>query len=464
MADTIQLVQWALGQTCSLRPPRDDGFPETPTRVLDQVRTLQTYASGLSERDYGFGVYGDICVTSTTYGARPGGKKWKLGPTVPAGGFVISREFAPLGGIEALKDQCARCPANVAPPTAAQCAGTLQQWPDSRETEEQLQRIISRLGLAREMAERFPATTPVWYGLWAVSPVPVASLPLLRLLLGEMLGEDRRDTKLQSRAHQSQFRDFEKLIAAIDIAEAKKLPLHVKLTPLGHTDFGIYTIFPHCPFCKACARTERWRNRYPSELLECHVCGTRFSPSETASSSKMKWESDELREEMGDEAFHRFTADYLLARGEAPEKIPGIIAATAEKEREREEKNRMRLEEERRNREYVETHIFRDLPRVSPPSPEHFDGDDDDDDESSEEADDRPWFAIEEVEEIIRRCEVLGVQILAMIHRSRDEDMDQFESINARGASATEILTQWKAEGCNEKFWVSCSVPKELQQ
>lgn len=464
MADTIQLVKWALGQTCSIRPPRDDGFPETPSRVLKQVRTLQTYESGLSSSETGYGVHGDIFVTFTDHGARPGDKKGNFRPRIPAGGFIISKTFAPYGGVEELKQQCARCPANIAPPSVARCAGHLHQRPDSRETEEQLQGIISRLGLATEMAGRFPATTPLWYGLWAVSPVPAGTLPLLGLLLSEMLAEDRRDAAPQSRSHESQFREFEDFLAAIDVAEARKLPLHVELAPPGHTDFGVYTVFPHCPFCKAGARTPRWRNRYPSELLECHVCGTRFSPAETASRRKTKWDLDGLRKEMGDETYLRFTAEFLRARGEPPEEIPGILAATAEMECEIEEKNRKRLEEEERNRAYVNTHVFRDLPRVAPPPPEHLDGDGEEEEESSEEAVETAWFAIEQLEEILQRCESLGVQILALIHLSRDESLTRYQSINARKDSAAETLARWKAEGCNEKFSVSCRVPKDLLQ
>ena len=467
MSDTIQLVQWALGQTCSIRPSRDDGFPETPSRVLKQVRMLQTYGRGLVRSQSGSGVHGDIFVTFTKDGSRPEEKKSGSTPKIPSGGFIISKTFAPYGGVDELKQQCSRCPANIEPPAVAQCAGYLDQRPDSSATEEQLQDIISRLGLAKEMTERFPATTPLWYGLWAVSPVPVESLPLLRLLLGEILEEDRRDAKPRSRACESQFREFQNFLSAIDVAEARKLPLHVELLPPGHADFGIYTVFPHCPFCKAGARTPRWRQHYPTELLECHVCGTRFSPAETASRRKMSWNFEGLRKELGDEAYLRFTAEFLRAGGEPPEEIPGIVAATEEQEREREAMNRKRLEEGRRQQEYIETHVFRDLPRVSSPKTAPLERDEDDegdDEQEDDEAVETAWFAIEQVEEIIRRCESLGVAVLAMMHRSRNECFDRYRSMSEPGASAAGTLANWTAEGCNEKFWVSCRVPADLLQ
>jgi len=42
--------------------------------------------------------------------------------------------------------------------------------------------------------------------------------------------------------------------AACRRSVAEKIPLHVSLTPPGHTDLGWYTIFPHCPRCKAAAQ------------------------------------------------------------------------------------------------------------------------------------------------------------------------------------------------------------------
>jgi hypothetical protein len=56
------------------------------------------------------------------------------------------------------------------------------------------------------------------------------------------------------------------------------------------------------------------------------------------------------------------------------------------------------------------------------------------------------------------------VQILAMMHRSRDEALDRYESINAHKASAADTLAQWKTKGCNEKFRIFCRVPKGLIQ
>lgn len=380
---------------------------------------------------------------------------------VPANGFIISQEFAPHGGIAGINAMCGSCPANTRPARIASCAGTLHQHPDSRETEAQLQGIISRFGLAAEIAAAFPATTPLWYGLWAVSPVPVKSLSLLGLLLTEMLAEDRREMELKLELDHRQIENFTGIIEAITRAELHGIPLHVELLPLGHTDFGLYTIFPHCPLCKATARTERWQHRYPAELQACHVCGTRFSPAETSSSSRMKWhDDDELRDKLGPESFRRFFAEHLLACGEPAAEIEGIIEATEAKERQFEEKARQRQEEERRNHEYVQRHVYQDLPRVAPPASQLPESEED---EGSDQELEPAWFGAQEFAEVLRRFEEQGIQVTFLIHRSRDHSKDRFtSSVGTRKGNAQSLFEKWQAAGCNEKFQAGYRVPKEL--
>ena len=460
MSDTVQLVQWSLDQNCRLRPAVEDE-PSSPDAVLDRVSFAQTYARGLHDDEEDFQVLGDICVTSITYGDRPGGDKAADAPMIPSDGFVVSRAFAPYGGLETVVPMCRACPANTLPQELAQCAGYLEQWPDSPDTEEQLQGIISRLGLAQQVAESFPATKPLWYGLWAVSPVPAASLPLLGLLLAEMLREDRLTMELAGEIDEideEQLQQFARVVAAIDIADRRGIPLRVGLMPLGHTDFGVYTIFPHCPFCKAAARTARWQERYPAQLHTCQVCGTRFSPAETATSRRMKWDREGLREQLGEEAFDRLTRDYLLARGEAPEALDGIMSATAASQRRMEENNLKRIDDERRSRDYLEQHVYHGIPRVEAPPSEFMDGDE----EEEQEPDSNNWFDAGHFGEVLQRCETLGIKITVLIHRSRNHLNNHVESPGRRAGVAMEIFTRWRAEGCDGKFFAGCRVPVEM--
>lgn len=299
---------------------------------MQGIARAQACVDGHHDHDQEYGVFGDVYVSVTTGSRLPNveGEPPKFGPSYPSGGFIISKEFEHIGGAERLFLMCHGCPANARQTGIAGCADDLDQCPDSSETEHQLRAIISRLGIQREYESSFPVTTPLWYGLWAVSPVPAKALPVLLILFSELLAERRQAIKSKASgelAH-NQLQSLSKFVSALAQAVKNKIPLHVELPPPGHTDFGIYTILPHCPFCKASAKVERWQRKIPSELHSCHVCGTRFSPSATASKREMDWGYLELRETMGDGAFRVFATAYLVNRGETPARAAAIVEAT----------------------------------------------------------------------------------------------------------------------------------------
>src|SRR5436190_14309491 len=289
MADTRQVVAWALEMPCAFRKGPDF---RKPAVASGQVWHARLISKGLVDRPLGFGVYGDLIVT--TYTIAKGNPERSASARYPESGFLISKNFGETNGLEEAQRMCGSCVANTDRSGMAGCCGSIYQAPSSHETQEQLEGIISRLGLTGKIAEAFPKTNPIWYGLWAVSPIPRASLEALKILLSEMLREVRTESSAPSK--RSQFEEFEKLIRAIELAEVEGLNLHVHLYPPGHTDFGLYTVFPHCPFCKAAAELERWQRKYPSSLQECEVCGTRFSPAETASVHRHNYDRDELRD------------------------------------------------------------------------------------------------------------------------------------------------------------------------
>lgn len=456
MADTRQIVQWTLQKRCLLRDNADT--EKKPGAVAEAVWKARSYSHGLRNRDDGFGVFGDVYVSSHTFASLPEGesRKGKESIHYPTNGFSVSEEFKPFGGVEQLLQMCHECPANVHPHELASCTGDIFQWPESSETETQLRGIISRLGLEKEVEECFPATRPLWYGLWAFSPVPAKSLPVLRTLLSEMLAEDQHELAVSGKVDRDQERQFTTLIAAIERAESSHLALHVELLPLGHTDFGVYTIFPHCPFCKAAARIERWQRKYPSELHTCPVCGTKFSPTETGSAKRMNWDHRELRETMGEAAFRDFAAAYLVERGETPERASAIVEATEIEEVRRKEMNRQRAAMESRKKQFLEKHVYHGLSCVEPPPPEF-----------PEEATETPtetectgWFRAAEMTQVLERCEQLGIKVTMLQHHSSDGDQDQFEMRDLKEPLA--LLAKWQAEGCHEKFYAGCRVPDSL--
>jgi len=353
---------------------------------------------------------------------------------------------------------CHDCPANVWKHEIASCCGEIFQWPELPDTDAQIHGIISRLALKQTMEEAFPATKPVWYGLWAVSPIPSASLPVLKTVLEGMLAEDQRDMEASGKVDHEQLRQFATLISAIERAESAELELHVKLMPLGHTDLGVHTVFPHCPFCKAPAKVERWQRRYDSAVITCHVCGTQYSPAETASVTRMKWEQRGLRETLGEEAFRAFAAYYLVERGETPERADAIVEATEAAEITRKEIFRRNAEKEAQRTKYLQEHIYSGLPCVEPPPPEFPAGE-----ETEELAPNGPssgWFGAEEMAEVLKRCGNHGIKVTMLQHHSAGGDCDRFEmrSLNA----PLETLAKWVGEGCGEKFFAACRVADAL--
>ena len=450
MADTRQIVRWALDQSCKLRK---QGEAVTPDKALGAVDYARTYSHGLRNREGGFGVFGDIHVSWVTAGYRPGPKRQTRAANYPAGGFIISEAFRDIGSPAELFAMCAPCSANTTPSDLAGCCGTLSQWPDSVETEAQIRSIIELLGIEADFQSGFPATTPIWYGLWAVSPVPAASLPLLRTIISEMREEDAREMEENNPADQRQLRDFALFVKAAELAEKHQLPLHVSLTPPGHTDFGFYTRFPHCPFCKAATRTPHWQRKYPSALYACHVCGREYSPAETAGEERME-EPAELRDMLGPSRFRQFANEYLIALGQTPENAALIVAETEAQEELRQQKLEAMRALHAKKDAYLAEHIFVGLASVSPPPGQ-----------SSQEDIPNPrnrWFDANAFAEVLRRCAAKGVVVTLMLHDSLDGKTDRNEMRTANIPDPLALLDQWREEGCDGKFHASFNVPDKL--
>jgi hypothetical protein len=223
---------WALGATCGLR---EADLPQTPKESLEAVARARAYSDSLRRKASGFGIFGDIYVTSHTFGDRPKSEPKRPSPPYPSDGFVISEEFKSMEGPGGLFSMCGACPANTTRNEIAGCCGTLCQWPDSSETEEQIRGIISRLQLEQQMDEIFPRTEPLWYGLWANSPVPPKAIGTLRAIISSMVEEDAREMKAANKIDGNQLRDFSLFAKATELAEERNIPLHVTLLPLGHT-------------------------------------------------------------------------------------------------------------------------------------------------------------------------------------------------------------------------------------
>jgi hypothetical protein len=176
-------------------------------------------------------------------------------------------------------------------------------------------------------------------------------------------------TELERLASNQDREQLNLFIQAIDMSLRRNLNLHVKLGSPGHTDFGLLTIFPHCPFCKAGADVDRWQRKYPAELQTCEVCGTSFSPAETAKVMRHDYDSDDLRKILGPERFGEFAVEYLVANGAPRSEAQAIMVETERIHSERIEKFRLERERANQERRFVNEVVLAGLPRVpAPPS------------------------------------------------------------------------------------------------
>jgi hypothetical protein len=440
MADTIQVVLWALAQKCPLR--QGDGW-EIPTTAIEMLSDCRTYSRLRNRKGRGFGVFGDVCVTSVT-----SAKSTDKGPyyDYPCSGFVLSSQFSVTGGLPSLHRLCGDCPANCDPEGIAGCVGSFHQALYSKELQEQLDRLIDRLGLAPKLDLIFPQTRLHWFRFWMHSPIPEKGVEVLHQLLEAMHEEDEREFQSSGRADpRGQHADLTMFLKALERSKAGQIPLYVSLTPPGHTDFGLYTIFSHCPQCKADAPVGRWKRKYRDEEIACEICGANFSPAKTRSTERHEWDSKQLRDTLGKTEFEKFAARCIVAQGASESEAAEIVERHEEWERTRREKWMLEAEVSRRHDRYVKKVIYHGLKNLSP-------GIDDETD----------WlFSPEDTEEIFRRCEEQGGKVLYLSHVSESGERDEFLQVSWP-TSAKNALRKLREKGCNEKFSVTVKIPKEV--
>jgi formylglycine-generating enzyme required for sulfatase activity len=308
MADTLQIVSWALERKCPFRSG-DQWF--LPDRTSTQLADLRTVASAEGDGR----IVNGICVTSWTTERDNSGNVHQI----PCSGFRIEERLGPVGGLAVALATCRACEANAKTELGidvAGCFGHLDVWPDSEELDQQLWGIIEQRNLEHRLRSAFPVTNPLWYGFWINSPLRRVQAEFLHELLDATCDHDDPQDK-----------DVRHFLKALEAAVRRELPVHVSLAPLGHTDFGMYTVFPHCPRCKANAPVGRWKESYPKEPHECRVCGHTFIPDEHHRSERDEydWDAHSLEKQLGETGYGQFVRAFLFHRGCSPEQMDEVI-------------------------------------------------------------------------------------------------------------------------------------------
>jgi hypothetical protein len=439
MADTIQIASWALAQKCALRPGPDWKNPDT---AFESLGHFKTYSQLQKNKGRGFGVFGDVCVFSTTQ-AHTG----DTGPYYyyPSGGFILSSRFFSFGGLPALHQLCGNCPANDEADDLAGCTGYLSQSLYSKELDEQIVRLTGHLGLDAKLDSFFPPTHLQWFRFWIHSPIPADAVQLLQQLFEALNEEYQQKKKSANRWDDEEQFGLPAFIRALRRSASANIPLHVNLSPPGHTDLGWHTVFPHCPRCKAAAPVKRWQGKYRDEEIACEICGAKYSPAKTHSSTPYKWDREQLRELLGQTEFEKFAAQYLVARGASETEAARVVQLHEAWERERTERWRKETEGSRQNERFVENVIYPGLNNLSTKS----------------EGEPAWLFSPADVEELFRRCKTHGGKVIYISHSSASGENDEFVKVSWP-TSAKKTFQKLREKGCNEKFSVSMKFPPQV--
>ena len=310
MADTLQAVLWSLERKCIFRSGNDWFLPRSAFRQLGSLREIAEACSHNRIID-------GICVTGVTSVPDCSGRCHNI----PVSGFQLAEPvgIGIQGEMSEVLSTCNHCEANAADKfgvKVAGCHGHLSIWPDSSEFDEQLWAIVGRRNLESRLRSEFHVTTPLWYGFWIESPLKRPQVALLYELLGAACGQSARLD-----------RDLVHFVNALGIAVEWELPIHVSIGPPGHTDFGVYTVFPHCPRCKAEASVDRWQDKYPEVPIQCRVCGHSFNPNEHRSTREDKDDrrDESLERKLGKLRYYSFVERFLLLRGKTRRQTEEVI-------------------------------------------------------------------------------------------------------------------------------------------
>jgi hypothetical protein len=392
-----------------------------------------------------YGIFNGVCVTGITPTSPDKGPYYDY----PSSGFVLSSQFESLGGLPSLHQLCGDCPANLDLGGIAGCFGMFNlafpQSACSQETQKELESVISRLGISAKLDSVFPPAHRHWFRFWIESPIPPEGAALLRQLFEAIYEDEMQKPGASANPDSDKRIGLRLFINALYRSLKSNIPLHVNLTPPGHTDFGWYTIFSHCPRCKAEAPVERWKGKCPDNEISCEICGTSFSPAKTRSQERDNHKSDDLRDTLGQVEFEKLAAQCLIAQGAFEAEAAELVQKHEESERARRAKWAQKMESSRRHQQFVDAVIHQGLKKLT-----------------HGEQEEPGWlFSQADTEEIFRRCKSHGGKIFSVMHVSESGEHDEIVQVSLF-TSPQRALQKLQEKGCNEKFSVTLKIPEEV--
>jgi hypothetical protein len=425
----MQGVKWNLLQGCPLRQPDDWSTP--------LLRRAQTYWRRESRPSPNFSNFEGICVTCNS------------GNSMPREGFLIEQEFAVVGGSSGLHRLCGSCPANAALEGVAGCSGWFYTWPYAVELDEKLRALAEDLELAGTLEQVFPSTALLWFAFWMDSPLSRAAMQLLVPLLqafAERSLDGGAPTEFAASLHQ--------FVRAMERALYFGLELRVELLPPGHTDFGRWTTFAHCPHCKAGASLHAQWGKIANDWLTCQMCGNEFDAATTTSRQRMpESERDEkLVELLGRERYREFAVGYLMAKHnsleEATAKVNTHLAPPAPPSLALLEKRRLAREKMQTKRRFINTVLCAGFEHLKPDAPVEVEG----------RITSHYLLSVEEARLLFGRARQWGADVGSIVHYAPEQDLDEEYASCRDFASPEAALQDLLNRGCTAPFYVVAGV------
>ncbi len=102
-------------------------------------------------------------------------------------------------------------------------------------------------------------------------------------------------------------KDVRHFLNALKAAIDWELPVHVSLSPLGHTDLGWYTIFPHCHTVQGQRPGRPLEGKLPDNAHTCRACDHTFVPNEHHSSERddVELDAQSLEKQLGETGYEQ---------------------------------------------------------------------------------------------------------------------------------------------------------------
>lgn len=261
---TPEFIRWTLSRSCAVR---DFDEATNPERTDRQLRSLRLYCEAVADGRQ----FEGVCLEPN------------IRDSSEPLGFLSEEVLSTYGGAEQIQQWCSQCPANAAKTTGTLSWAGCFGWFELSFLGDSLHQFVedvihtSNATLRTKIETNFLPTRPVWFGLWATSPLTEIQVQC-HLEIADAL----------SAANGNVEKTLREWRATLVAARQFSLPLHVVHFPAGVVQNNRWFVPACCERCHATRENPRrpcpacgW-NSFPSPSRRRHVQGIRpYRPLKT---------------------------------------------------------------------------------------------------------------------------------------------------------------------------------------